>query len=300
MKTLLALGCSFTDKKFKSAEHPEMDCSWPKWPEILGEKLGYNVVNLGISGNDNTSMQRQAQDYLIEHKVDMICALWTQQHRVNIHDSISINWFPGIKIAALEAETLNKQMNLDLDCKNTDNLVLKYHFKEENREKILRYRKIRDTIINPVSLMQRMEKKHINIGIEYLRNIYTLDELGKKYNVPVYHTQGTSLWNKSNYMNWYQTFPSWPTQKNRLTTLSEKMFKDYLKAYMNSSYFKILDRQSNIYGWPFYNELGGSIPLQPADRPKPWWDMCISTIDTHPNAAGHELFASKYLEMIKL
>jgi len=293
MKTLLALGCSFTDKKFKSFEHPEIDCSFPKWPEIVGETLGYNVVNLGVSGNDNTSMQRQAQDYLMEHKVDMICALWTQQHRVNIHDSISVNWFPGIKIAALERD------KSDIDGDPYDDLVLKYQFKEENHEKILRYRQIRNTIINPMSLMKLQERKHTNIAIEYLRNIYTLDELGKKYDIPVYHTQGTSLWNKSHYLNWYQTFPSWSTQKNRLTLLSEKMFKEYLKAYINSSYFKILDkRQKNIYGWPFYKELGGSIPLQPPNRPNPWWDMCISTIDTHPNAAGHERVASKYLEMI--
>jgi hypothetical protein len=79
------------------------------------------------------------------------------------------------------------------------------------------------------------------------------------------------------------------------------MFKDYLKAYINSSYFKILDkRQKNIYGWPFYKELGGSIPLQPADRNWKWLEMVISTTDTHPNTAGQELLASKYLEMIKL
>ena len=39
MKTLLAVGCSFTNPNYVSDEHPEMDCSWPKWPEIVGKKL---------------------------------------------------------------------------------------------------------------------------------------------------------------------------------------------------------------------------------------------------------------------
>ena len=71
MKTLLAVGCSFTNKNYKSDEHPEMDCSWPKWPEIVGKKLGYEVVNLGTNGHSNDNIMRSAQDYMAEHKVDM-------------------------------------------------------------------------------------------------------------------------------------------------------------------------------------------------------------------------------------
>ena len=41
MKTLLAVGCSLTDKNFTSMFHPELDCSWPKWPEVVGKKLGF-------------------------------------------------------------------------------------------------------------------------------------------------------------------------------------------------------------------------------------------------------------------
>ena len=58
MKTLLAVGCSLTDEKFESMAHPELDCSWPKWPEVVGKKLGYNVVNLGKSGNSNENIAR--------------------------------------------------------------------------------------------------------------------------------------------------------------------------------------------------------------------------------------------------
>ena len=97
MKTLLAVGCSFTNKEYQSKEHPEMDCSWPKWPEVLGNRLGYKVVNLGrnggSNGGSNDSILRSAQDYMIENKVDMVCALWTEPFRFNIHDCIFNSWY---------------------------------------------------------------------------------------------------------------------------------------------------------------------------------------------------------------
>ena len=75
-RSLLAVGCSYTNEHFKSGAHPEMDCSFTKWPTILGSQLGFdNVVNLGRSGNSNDAIFKSAQDYIIDHKVDMICAL---------------------------------------------------------------------------------------------------------------------------------------------------------------------------------------------------------------------------------
>ena len=97
MKTLLAVGCSFTNKNYVSDEHPEMDCSWPTWPEIVGKKLGYEVVNLGTNGAANDNIMRSAQDYMAEHKVDMVCALWTEPFRLNIHDAYHANWYAYLR-----------------------------------------------------------------------------------------------------------------------------------------------------------------------------------------------------------
>ena len=38
-KVLIASGCSFTNENFRSDFHHDMDCSWPKWPELLAEKI---------------------------------------------------------------------------------------------------------------------------------------------------------------------------------------------------------------------------------------------------------------------
>mgnify|MGYP007000298305 len=52
-KILLASGCSFTDKNWISDFHPEIDTSFPKWPELLAKKLDMECINLGKSGSGN-------------------------------------------------------------------------------------------------------------------------------------------------------------------------------------------------------------------------------------------------------
>ena len=95
-RSLLAVGCSYTNEHFRSKENPEIDCSFPKWPTILGSQLGFdNVVNLGRSGNSNDAIFKQTQDYIIDNnnKVDMICVLWTTVARLNLHDMIfGLQW----------------------------------------------------------------------------------------------------------------------------------------------------------------------------------------------------------------
>lgn len=244
MKTLLAVGCSLTDEKFESMFHPELDCSWPKWPEVVGKKLGYNVVNLGESGNSNDAIFKSAQDYIIDHKVDMICALWTQGHRLNIHDMSNINWTWSF----IDKEIVSSGDSLQKDVFNKDEF-----------SRLLRY-------------------KHTALANEYLRYIYMLDQLGKyNNNIPVYHMQG---------LRGYYPYGSLTRAK------AHTMRKEYATAFLDSPYFSILDKQTNIWGWPFYEELGGEEPL--GNR-----DYRISEIDSHPSAKGQQIIADKYLELIE-
>lgn len=52
-KILLVSGCSFTDSNWISEIHPEIDTSWPKWPELLAEKLDMRLINVAKSGAGN-------------------------------------------------------------------------------------------------------------------------------------------------------------------------------------------------------------------------------------------------------
>jgi hypothetical protein len=260
MKTLLAVGCSLTDKNFTSKLHPEMDCSWPKWSEVIGNELGYNVVNLGKSGNSNDAIFKSAQDYIVDHKVDMICALWTQGYRLNIHDMININWWWSF---------------MDKEPDNLGDHLQKDVFNRHEFSRLLRW-------------------KHTALANEYLRYIYMLDQLGKyNNNIPVYHMQG---------LRGYYPYGSSTRAKART------MRKEYATAFLDSPYFSILDKQTNIYGWPLLQELEGSIYI---DDPKAlasytWKEMealtlkyKISDKDSHPNARGQKTIANRFIEIIK-
>ena len=265
MKTLLAVGCSFTNKNYKSDEHPEMDCSWPKWPEIVGKKLGYEVVNLGTNGHSNDNIMRSAQDYMAEHKVDMVCALWTEPFRLNIHDAYHANWYAYLRRDA-RSITGSKKYG-----------VKTFHL---NRYKPL---------VDHIELVKRLCRTddHTRVASEELRHIHTLDVIGKSHNVPVYHMHGCSLWKNHMYQTASVVLGDNITKKEK-----NQKFKMWLRAFVRSPYFSILDKQTNIWGWPFYEELGGEEPLGNRDHR-------ISEIDSHPSAKGQQILADKYLELIE-
>ena len=49
-KKLIVSGCSWGDKNFFSQFHPDLECDFPKWTELLAEKLKMESVNLWQSG----------------------------------------------------------------------------------------------------------------------------------------------------------------------------------------------------------------------------------------------------------
>ena len=174
----------------------------------------------------------------------MICALWTQGHRLNIHDMININWTWSF---------MDKEIVSSGDCLQKD------VFNKDEFSRLLRY-------------------KHTALANEYLRYIYMLDQLGKyNNNIPVYHMQG---------LRGYYPYGSSTRVK------AHTMRKEYATAFLDSPYFSILDKQTNIWGWPFYEELGGEEPLGSRD-------YRISEIDSHPSAKGQQILADKYLELIE-
>ena len=66
-KILLVSGCSYTDKDFASEYHPDFDTSWPKWPELVAEKLDMNCVNLAKMGAGNEYIYSSLLKYITEN-----------------------------------------------------------------------------------------------------------------------------------------------------------------------------------------------------------------------------------------
>ena len=84
-KILLVSGCSNTEKDFYSDVHPKLDCSWPKWPEILAKKLDMDCVNLAKSGMGNeyiyTTLLRFITTTTDKNKIGLVIPAWTQNQR---------------------------------------------------------------------------------------------------------------------------------------------------------------------------------------------------------------------------
>ena len=85
-KILIASGCSFTEKNYKSSFHPEMDCTWDKWPELLAQKLDMDCINLGSRGAGNEYIYNSIVQRLLKikkNRVGLICG-WSQVKRFNL------------------------------------------------------------------------------------------------------------------------------------------------------------------------------------------------------------------------
>jgi hypothetical protein len=84
-KLLIVSGDSFTDRNFRSGAHPEMDVSFPMWPELLAEKLDMRLINLGRSGQGNEYIYSVLQDTIenIEDKasIGLVVVGWSQCFR---------------------------------------------------------------------------------------------------------------------------------------------------------------------------------------------------------------------------
>ena len=84
MKKLVVSGCSWGDQIFFSPFHPDMDCDWPKWPEILAEKLDMECVNLCKCGAGQEYIYSSISDYLQKtpkEEIGQVIAAWSTAPR---------------------------------------------------------------------------------------------------------------------------------------------------------------------------------------------------------------------------
>ena len=83
-KKLIVSGCSWGDKNFFSQFHPDMDCDFPKWPELLAEKLKMESVNLCKSGAGQEYIYASLCDTIQrtpKHEIGLVLAAWSTAPR---------------------------------------------------------------------------------------------------------------------------------------------------------------------------------------------------------------------------
>ena len=83
MKYLIVSGDSWTDPNYWSRTNEHLNCDWPKWPQLLAEKLNMQVVNLGRSGRGNEYIYSTILDRITEQpdNIGMVIAAWSSPER---------------------------------------------------------------------------------------------------------------------------------------------------------------------------------------------------------------------------
>ena len=105
MDKILAVGCSHTDYYYKSLFHPELDTSWPKWPEIFTNKFDEAICNnIGVSGIGNDIILKKVLYECSLYKYDIVLVLWTDITRIDIYDKYT--FFPSLPL--LENNKFNR------------------------------------------------------------------------------------------------------------------------------------------------------------------------------------------------
>jgi hypothetical protein len=96
-KILLVSGDSYTDQDWLSEFHPELDTSWPKWPEILAKKLNMDCINLGKAGAGNEYIYSSLLDYISnpsisKDSIGLVIAGWSQIQRKDYQQGQDGRW----------------------------------------------------------------------------------------------------------------------------------------------------------------------------------------------------------------
>jgi|TARA_B100001093_G_scaffold516676_1_gene596021 hypothetical protein len=261
-KKLIVSGCSFTDYNFESL-HKEYDCSFPKWPEIVAEKLGVECVNRGACGAGNNYIYSTLLDEVIRTpKEEILCVIpaWSQVQREDFETYSKYTPY-------------NKTSHKD---KFYDNMI--WQNKRVNREGNIFY-----------------------WMIDQLRRYISFETMCKAYGVPYVQFQMLSAYD--GYLHGLMKTdcevsrnignPDFRPRYEYDTTLKDvEEDKKYLLRLI-SDYEKYIDTD-NFIGWPITHRLGGFAVEQEVmmdEKLQTNWDLCISKYDFHPNKKGHELLA---------
>ena len=77
-KRLLTIGCSFTYGE------ELLDPATQAWPALLAEEFDHELINLGICGGSNDYIFRQAVEYTVDDRYDLIVVQWTEPSRAEV------------------------------------------------------------------------------------------------------------------------------------------------------------------------------------------------------------------------
>lgn len=270
-KHLLAVGCSFTDPNFSTLHVPDYDCSFPKWPEILANKLDVDVVNLGRSGSNNQAMVNMAIDHILDNKPWLVVVGLTEAWRYSVYTKYWINPIVGARTAISTSDPYS-----DSFCK-----FLKSYFPVSTTL-------VKDLLFEEGHMTGDFIRR--NIFYHYFENIIRLQKMCDRFDIKLIISPLL-----------------WPLAAHPPAEIANALGRNYdhielqkqiAVDFMNTENFDDVDPKTCL-GWPWLEELGGTFPthqtsgfVQYDDGTSPY----RIPEDHHPNALGHQLIAEKFYE----
>ena len=266
-KILLVSGCSNTEKDFYSEIHPNMDCSYPKWPELLAEKLNMDCVNLGKSGSGNEYIYTSLLNYITENdrsRIGLVIPAWTQVQRKDY--------------------TLGSLV--------IKNKFLKNH-KPSRKASDLKNHNWRNHRIDPDGDIFWWMKKSLNyyLSFQIMCERYSLPYMQVQMLAP-YIDWLRGLKAADNDTNYPKSFRhTYPGDKNE----DNKKIIELINNYEVNNYEDKLNTKKFL-GWPLSGEFGGYSLQKKLINPedKTW----ISDRDSHPNEKGHKVISEFIYERL--
>ena len=268
-KILLVAGCSYSNEKFNSVHHPDLDVSWPKWPQLLAEKLDMQLVNLSESGAGQEYIYSNIIDKLqtIDHsKIGLVIAAWSTAPR---RDYQKESLYLKNKKWTYDKNDMVQKIKWTNDMYDSKGCM--YYWIDKSLRYYYSLQMVCENLKLPYKQFQMVD----------LFKGYLWQELISRRTNDVADNKQVPIINNVDDLTKEEKY--W----------KETQEKKYLAQIHNSPYYEIIN--NNFIGWPTDKRLMGFNISEMAleedtDR--------ISKIDLHPNELGQKKLAKFIYEKI--
>ena len=271
-KILLASGCSYTDKNFKSLDNTLSDNyrgGWPMWPELMANELNLDCVNVASSGKDNDYIFDSILDGIIKYgdKIDTIAILWTSADRVSFFNQVLIPF------AEYHIKLMDKPSNSLLDWSK------RYGISDISQ------RFMSGKYFNKSDMLKHWLQRPLS-------KIYAILHMCHVYGYKIIMAQGPSYFEPKPLNDMVDA--GYFQESHRISE------KEIVNTFMRNDYFNFIENHKQyIIGWPFINTIGGyDLDIIRSHHNKQN-NLIVSENDFHPNAEGQNLIYKYFIKRYK-
>ena len=264
-KYILAHGCSFTDAEFESPIHPEVDCSFPKWPQLLGDKLGVEVMNIAHCGYGNDQIEKELISQILKEKPWMVVVGLTEVPRFRIYGSHNLGVLPSILAGPRKSDQIWPDAQDQVDHME---LLRPWH----------------QWYWDKCDDVER--SNHFRVMMEdHFNRIIRIQNLCKALNIKLIMTH---LLQMINHYSYY---------KLRNENSPTQHYSQIEKAISWARNHDQVD-PTTIIGWPHFESINDGYYLINGFDQQGWSNepMFVGEKDEHPNHLGHQHIAEKFYE----